>query len=108
MTMEMSEGILFEGMTMNAEISASTKTTAESTYTMGADLTITTSCPVPPDWTDNAIGYWVFVVDNNERTATAIVPNGVCRYGEGYWNVAPNAPFDACIDDQCIEYRDWH
>jgi len=92
---------------MNASITQTTTDTVESTYSMTGGLTITTSCPEPEDPTDNAIGYWIFVVDTNESTATAIAPIGVCRYDDGYWNVSPTCPFAACIDDQCRECSEW-
>lgn len=92
---------------MKADVKAATKATAESTYTMTGNLEITTSCPTPEDPMETAIGYWVFVVDNHAGTATAIQPIGVCRYGNGYWNVAPDCPFEACIDAQCKECREW-
>ena len=105
--MEMESGIVFSDRTLNSEISRATSETVESTMTMTGNLSIDQSCPPPTDPNDNAVGYFIFVVDNHDRSASVTLPNGVCRYGAGYWNVPPSCPFAACIDASCTQCRDW-
>jgi hypothetical protein len=54
------------------------------------------ACPHPADPLDNAVGYWVFAVTSADGSVVAKNKGGVCRYGEGLWNVGPDCPFSAC------------
>jgi len=73
MTEEMHKGIQFLGKTMSKTVSETTTEYAEATYSFTGGVTTTTSCPPPTDDPDSTeIGYFVWVVDTDERTASAI------------------------------------
>ena len=98
----MHKGIEFNNKKINASMSESIAESAESTYSFTGDFETTTSCPTPSDDPSTTeIGYFIWVVDSGSGDSSAIQQLGVCRYGEGYWNVAPDCPFAACIDGQC-------
>lgn len=92
---------------MSYETSQSTKKAAEQTYGYTTNNTIEVSCPTPNDPINEGVGYWVFRVTNADKTTKATQALGVCRYGAGRWNKAPECPFAACIDSQCTQCRDW-
>lgn len=109
---EMSIGVSYEGIgsastTMGSSVSQATARGAEAQYGNSGGITINTTCPLPADPYDNAIGYWTFKVSTADGAAQAVSANGVCRYGEGYWNVEPDCPYAACIDQQCKQCSSW-
>ena len=111
MSYSMEAGIKFKhgsvGASMNSEHKESTARAARSTFSMNGEMEISIKCPEPVDSMSTAIGYYIFVVDSPTRTATAKQALGVCRYGDGRWNVEPECPFSACVDSQCTICRDW-
>jgi len=105
MSLEMSRGIEHRGRskstTMSESMAYTTQNYAEQTYQHSGGVEITTTCPEPTDPTDPSIGFFVYVVSTSADDAQAVQMLGVCRYGEGYWNIEPDCPFAACIDAQC-------
>lgn len=80
---------------------------ATSMFSVSGEATYETYCPDPWDPLDNAVGYWVFSVTSHDGSIVSQNKGGICRYGEGYWNVSPECPFSACVNGDCTTCRDW-
>lgn len=103
----MKTGIIFEEVTISAEVALAVAETVEETYEFSGTLTITTTCPPSPYEDDPAVGFFIWKVLTNDGLANSVSPAGICRYGSGEWNVEPACPLQACIDYRCNDCLDW-
>ena len=104
---EMKTGIIFEEVTISAEVALEVSETVEQTYELTGMVSITTSCAESPYEDDPAVGFFIWKVLTSDSLASSVSPVGICRYGSGEWNVAPACPLAACIGYRCNDCKDW-
>ena len=107
MTRQLSTGTKFNGKLLNSEYQATTTEQTKDMMQYTGSNSTTQACPAPTDDPDSSIGHFVFVVDTADGKASAIQQAGICRYGDGYWNTAPDCPLAACIDAECKQCATW-
>lgn len=103
---EMSESINFvagsEESKIGTSYSLAIQNDVEDTYQYETLQTIGFTCDDIEDPSEG-VGLWQWVVKTSDGKTKTLTKHWVCRYGPGYYNKAPECPWNACIDGNCYE-----
>ena len=103
----MSVGIEFEHESISASYSYQITQDVQDTYSYDYEATVTFTCAVDPNDPDGGVGLWQWVVESDDGGNKTWTQHYSCRTGAGYFNVAPDCPWNACVEEDCKECRAW-
>jgi len=88
---------------IEASYSESLTHDVQSTYGLDYSVDSVTTCTTTTD--KEGAGLFQWIISTSDYSAQAYTWHTVCRTGDN-WNVAPECPWSACLDPECLECAD--